>query len=78
MTDRHRREICREEDPERVVAVGISGPALLANAEAKPARRRCPVVIGCLTWSSGAWGGPSEDERRARNRLEPDADPSHT
>jgi len=50
---------------------GNTGPALLQLEEAKAVCRRCEVAQTCLTWAidsgqdAGAWGGSSEEERRA-------------
>ncbi|WP_181779071.1 WhiB family transcriptional regulator [Pseudonocardia pini] len=70
------RGACRDSavDPELFFPTGgVSGPALLQQAEAKSVCRRCPVVLDCLHWamstrSAGVWGGTSEEERMLLGR----------
>lgn len=60
---------CREEDPELFFPVGLSGPALDQEDQAKAVCRRCPSRDLCLQWAletgqeSGVWGGLSEWDR---------------
>lgn len=64
---------CLWEDPELFFPVGVTGPAITQEQEAKLVCRSCPVVEPCLLFAlagrfSGVWGGLSEAERDALRR----------
>lgn len=69
--DFRHRGACRDEDPELFFPVGIRGPALQQEAEAKAVCARCPVQAECLDYAistgqdHGVFGGMGERERRA-------------
>jgi WhiB family redox-sensing transcriptional regulator len=68
------RRSCLEEDPELVFPVGNTGPARLQIEKARAVCHRCEIAQTCLNWAApsrqqdGAWGGQSDDERRALER----------
>lgn len=61
---------CLDEDPELFFPVGVTGPAVQQQADAKAVCRRCPVAGECLEWALqtgqnyGIWGATDEEERR--------------
>lgn len=66
---------CRDEDPELFFPIGNTGPSQVQQEQAKKVCRRCPVAAECLKFAfdtgqdAGVWGGLTEEERRAENRV---------
>lgn len=70
MTNWRMHAACRDHDPELFHPVGVSGPAVLQELEAKKVCADCPVQRECLRFALdsgqefGVWGGASEQDRR--------------